>query len=122
MRGTMFRNRWFALLFVALVLSGVARIVGTGNGDSAIDLAKRQIAEQRRQASAESLSSSETPAGRSTLMAFTPDEELIDPAMGFDPSPAAEGAPASEDEEPPHDTLVVIRHGGPGTAPDAPDQ
>ena len=36
MRGYMFRNRWFALLFVCLTLAGVTKLVGTDRESGAI--------------------------------------------------------------------------------------
>lgn len=107
MRGYMFRNRWFALLFVGLILAAVTRIVGTGKGDGAIDDATRQIVVQQNRA--ERMTSETVPGvvSEDVQIEFTPDEELIDPATGEDPTPvdafATPGEPAAEPE-----TQVII--------------
>ncbi|MGX7951459.1 hypothetical protein ACWPM1_02730 [Tsuneonella sp. HG249] len=110
MRGYMFRNRWFALLFVALVLAGVTRLVGTGNGDGALDIAKQQIAEQKVQA--ERLTTESKLAAPEAKVLFTPDDELIDPAVGEDPTPVdqllSDGTEDTEDDEVPHDTVILV--------------
>ena len=110
MRGYMFRNRWFALLFVAIVLAGVTRLVGTGNGDGAIDFAKQRLAEQKVEA--ERLTTDSKPTAPEAKMLFTPDEELIDQALGEDPTPIdqfqSEEAEGTEEEEVPHDTVILV--------------
>ena len=110
MRGYMFRNRWFALLFVAFVLAGVTRLVGTGNGDGAIDLARKQIADQKVEA--ERLTTETTPAPTEANVQFTPDEELIDQALGEDPTPIdqfqSDEAADTGEEEVPHDTAILV--------------
>jgi hypothetical protein len=88
MRGYMFRNRWFALLFVGVVLAGTTRVVGTGDGDGAVDQAALEIAAQRERAEALS-GGTETGSfdDSDVTVEFTADEELIDEALGEDPSP-----------------------------------
>lgn len=97
MRGYMFRNRWLAMLFVALVLAGVTRVVGTGKGDGIIDEATEQLAAQRERAEAlsdeieaEAPEQAETEDDAAELLAS--DEDLIDPALGEDPTPPDEFA------------------------------
>ena len=97
MRGYMFRNRWLAMLFVALVLAGVTRVVGTGKGDGIIDEATEQLAAQRERAEAlsdeieaEAPEQAETEDDAAELLAS--DEDLIDPAIGEDPTPPDEFA------------------------------
>ena len=97
MRGYMFRNRWLAMLFVALVLAGVTRVVGTGKGDGIIDEATEQLAAQRERAEAlsdeieaEAPERAETEDDAAELLAS--DEDLIDPAIGEDPTPPDEFA------------------------------
>lgn len=97
MRGYMFRNRWLAMLFVALVLAGVTRIVGTGKGDGILDEATQQLKAQREQAEAHSdeFGSAQSDDGDmaddfSDVVAS--DEDLIDPAIGDDPTPPDEFA------------------------------
>ena len=112
MRGYMFRNRWGALLFVGLVLAGVTRLVGTGHGDGALDRAREQLVEQKAQA--ERMNSS-APRSNERAMAveFAADEELIDPAVGEDPTPidqrlAAQDDAAGDDDQVPHDTIILV--------------
>ncbi|MCT2557624.1 hypothetical protein N0B51_01375 [Tsuneonella sp. YG55] len=109
MRGYMFRNRWFALLFVGMVLAGVANLVGTEAGGGAISAAQTQFADQREQA--EALVDHGPPGeGEPDIeLQFTPDEELIDAATGYDPTPVDEFAAAQEvGSEVVPDTQVVI--------------
>lgn len=108
MRGYMFRNRWGALLFVGLVLAGVAQLVGTGKGDGAIDRATDQLVEQK--AEADALAAEHAPGGEQPVeIEFTSDEDLIDPALGDDPTPIDQRAPEGEiGEEAPHDTLILV--------------
>lgn len=90
MRGYMFRNRWLALLFVGLVLAGTTRIVGTGEGDGALAEATQDLAEERTQLEAVSSERESGSPDDEVVIEFTPDEELIDPAVGDDPTPAAD--------------------------------
>ena len=99
MRGYMFRNRWGALLFVGLTLAGVTTLVGTEKDDGALKQAADQIAMQKAQA--DRLTADPAPAAtkRAKTVILTPDEELIDPALGEDPTPIDEFAAAHPDEE-----------------------
>ena len=112
MRGYMFRNRWFALLFGAMVLASVTKFVGTGKGDGAVDEATREIAIQQQQSAALSDDDAVSLPDEAVTYEFTPDEELIDPATGEDPSPTIEepaplpgDAPAPAAEE---DVVILI--------------
>lgn len=126
MRGYMFRNRWGALLFVGLVLAGVTRLVGTGDGDGALDLAKRQLVEQKGQAEGIT-SDTRRPTERPAKVEFVSDDELIDPAVGEDPTPidqrlAADNGAAGDDDQIPHDTIILVNRediaAAPGLAPE----
>ena len=108
MRGYMFRNRWFALFFVAMVLAGVTKFIGTGNNDGALDSARAQLAEQRAIAEEFTASTQAAPAEDDITVEFTSDEELIDPAVGDDPTPADEFAPAEEAETIPAEEIVIV--------------
>lgn len=113
MRGYMFRNRWGALLFVGLVLASVTRLVGTGNGDGALDAAREQIVEQGPPV--EALVAESVPPGEPLPTEFTPDEELIDPGTGedptpIDPQPDVEPQPAAEGDVP-HGSVVLLSPG-----------
>ena len=104
----MFRNRWGALLFVGFVLAAVSQLVGTGKGDGALDKATRDIVEKR--AEADSLAErADTIGERATTVQFAADDELIDQALGEDPTPIDQReTPAGETEELPHDTVILI--------------
>lgn len=109
MRGYMFRNRWFAVIFVAMVLAGVTKFIGTGNNDGAIDAAREQLAQQR--AIAEEFTSanqSAAPAEGDVTVEFSSDEELIDPAVGDDPTPADDFVTAEEAETIPAEEIVIV--------------
>lgn len=109
MRGYMFRNRWFAVIFVAMVLAGVTKFIGTGNNDGAIDAAREQLAQQR--AIAEEFTSANqppAPAEDDVTVEFSSDEELIDPAIGDDPTPADAFVAAEEAETIPAEEIVIV--------------
>jgi len=112
MRDYMFRSRWGALIFVGLTAAGAASLVGTGKGDGTIDNAKRQLIEQRAAAQGFTVGG---PGGLSeTPVEFTPDEELIDPAVGDDPTPPDQRRKPEKKtgaEEAPSDTVVLISDG-----------
>lgn len=122
MRGYMFRNRWFALLFVALVLAGVTRVVGTGKGDGMVDLAKDQLAHQRDRAAALSDAPQQIATKKAPTVEFASDEELIDLAIGEDPTPADPAPPGAE--EPAAPTVFLIERepaaGPPGAEAEEP--
>ena len=108
MRGYMFRNRWFALLFVGLVLAAVTRIVGTGNGDGVLDEATNQIVNQQDRAERLSVTAATDDAGADVSVQFTSDEELIDPATGEDPAPIDEFAAEQATEVVPESEVVIV--------------
>ena len=113
MRGYMFRNRWFALLFVALTLAGVTTLVGTEEGHGALQDAAGQIAQQRAQA--EQLTSATQEPAASEVSAddvvMAAEEDLIDPAQGEDPTPVDEFATANppDPEEIADEVMIVSR-------------
>lgn len=113
MRGYMFRNRWGALLFVALTLAGVTRLVGSEDGEGAIQQAADRIAQQKAEADRLTSDVRQTPSAASTApetVVLSADEELIDPATGDDPTPIDEfgqtGA-SNLDAEMPDDGAIV---------------
>ena len=120
MRGYMFRNRWFALLFVALTLAGVTTLVGTEQGHGAIQDATDQIAQQKAQAEQLTSATQDAPSladdtADSVVMAA--DEDLIDPAEGEDPTPIDEFAAANPpDPEVVSDDVVIVSRDLPGQA------
>ena len=118
MRGYMFRNRWGALLFVALTLAGVTKLVGTEKGDGAIPQAADQFSRQK--ADAEQLTgdrSSSLERKSAPPVQLMPDEELIDPAVGIDPTPIDEFAAANpEEDEEIADKVVIVSRDAEGAA------
>ncbi len=109
----MFRNRWFALLFVGMVLAGVTKIVGTEEDQGALDAAREELARQRAQAEQMTGESAQfTFTDEDVEVEFVPDEELIDPATGYDPTPIDEFAAASEtgEEVVPDAQVVIVQH------------
>ena len=109
MRGYMFRNRWFALLFVAVTLAGVTRLVGTEKDRGAIDAAANEIVEQKAQADqfAGDMAAAEVPQDDFSVE-FTSDEELIDAAVGEDPTPVDEFAQQQAAENPPEPEVKLV--------------
>jgi hypothetical protein len=111
----MFRNRWGALLFVCLTLAGAATLVGTEEGEGAIQQATDQIAQQRAQAEqlTADMQAPAQPAGDPTeTVVLSSDEDLIDPATGEDPTPIDEFAaanPADRDADVSDEVVIVSR-------------
>ncbi len=122
MRGYMFRNRWGALFFVGLTLAGVTTLVGTDKEDGALQQATDQIALQKAQADQlmagpGAMMETGTPSAAAVLV---PEEELIDQALGEDPTPIDEFATAHPDEDVPADgdtVIIVSRDGAGGQTP-----
>lgn len=126
MRGYMFRNRWFALLFVALTLAGVTTLVGTEKSHGALQDATDQIAQQKAQAEQLTGTAQDAPPSDESAdnVVMAADEELIDPAQGEDPTPIDEFAAANPpDPEDVSDDVVIVSRDVPGRAePQAPQQ
>ncbi len=100
MRGYMFRNRWGALLFVGLTLASVTTLVGTEKNDGALQQAADQIAMQEAKARRLTVNPASTASTKPARAIVVPtDEELIDDALGEDPTPVDEFA-AADDEKP----------------------
>lgn len=66
----LFRNRWIAVVWAMSVLGSIAMFVSEGGGSTQVEVAARQIREQRAGPSPDAMMHDET-AG------FTPDEELF---------------------------------------------
>jgi hypothetical protein len=111
----MFRNRWGALLFAALTLAGVAALVGSGQGEGAIKRATEQIAQQKAQAdklTTDTQAPAEPSSAPAQSVVMSADEELIDPAVGEDPTPIDEFAaanPAEPDADISDKVVIVSR-------------
>jgi hypothetical protein len=109
MRGYMFRNRVGALFFVAASVSSAAMLVG-GEGDQGVLLsAAEELAQQKSAmaAAADGLSAEPVVIPTTAASVFTADEDLIDEATGFDPTPVEDGAPPAS-EVVPHDEVVIV--------------
>jgi len=81
-----FRNRWAALLFVAITLASTARLVGGGERSGTLDGVEDDLLRQR----AMMQSSTDDLHRQPVLQAngddgFTSEKDLIDPAMGAVP-------------------------------------
>lgn len=100
----LFRNKWAALAFVILTLVSVQVLVGREGEKSVISRTQDQLIEQRQhmRQSIDDLgndpaASGVVPPGAGSATAtqdaevgFGDDEELIDDAAGFDPTPEVE--------------------------------
>jgi hypothetical protein len=124
MRGYMFRNRWFALLFVCLTLAGVTKLVGTDKEQGTLQQAAGQVVAQKAQAERLTTSTQDIPAedGSAEEIPLASDEELIDEALGEDPTPpeALVAAANSSEPEEPADEIMLISRELPGQSPPAP--
>lgn len=111
MRGYMFRNKWLALLFVAMTLAGVTKLVGTEEKGGTLQETAGTIADQRDQFDRfGGDTASEAPAPEYVAPS---DEDLIDPATGIDPLPSMtfspeEGSPDPPEEVAPPDEVVTV--------------
>ena len=97
MRGYMFRNRWGAMLFVALTLASVTTLIGSEDGEGAIKQATDRIAQQKAEADRLTTDTQQAPpaaAGPAETIFLSAYEELIDPATGEDPTPIDEFNPS----------------------------
>lgn len=110
MRGYMFRNRWFALLFVAITLAGVTKLVGTDKEHGTLQQAAGQIAAQRTQAEQMTAAPQATPADSpADEVPYADDDELIDQAVGEDPTPVDDfAANGSEAADGPSDEVTIV--------------
>ncbi len=121
-----FKNRWFAVGFVAFILLSAYLLVGdeksglvtglTGNmaGEQAPDKPEGQLA-NAGQPAPPMLSDSDVNMENLDHME---DEELVDPASGLDPTPPEE-MDQSESEE---DQPLAGPDGGPGTSVEVPSE
>ena len=114
----MFRNRWGAMLFVALTLAGVTTLIGSEDGEGAIKQAAGRIAEQKAEAD-RLTTETQQPAPAATAppetVILSADEDLIDPATGEDPTPIDEFNPidpSDPDAEISDEVVIVSREGG----------
>ena len=116
----LFRNRMGAIGFVVLTLVGAASLVGTEETEGVIAKTSAQIDQQRadfEEATATLSGSSNGPKPFTqeipAEITFTADEDLIDSATGYDPTPEInfEEEAIAESEE-----VVIILNDGPEEA------
>lgn len=111
----LFINRWIALAFVFLTVFSTIAIVGTEEKDGAIDRATKDLNEQRETFAKKAASFSQSEASDTDPgpTAFASDEDLIDDATGYDPTPDdGSGRGAADSGGPPDDVQLV----DPGTS------
>lgn len=94
MNGVLFRYKWVMLAFLVLVLAGVQYLVGSEGREGA--LARVQDEAGEPPGGARLPDGTGQPPGMDGLhnemdMDVMPDEDLIDSAEGFDPTPPDEG-------------------------------
>ena len=95
----LFRNKLGALAFVVLTMISAATLVGTENHDGVIVKTTAELTQQLDDFAekVDAMSSTKTTSRRAVIAAqnraepesveFTPDDDLIDSAQGFDPTP-----------------------------------
>ena len=94
----LFRNKWVAVAFVILTLASVQALVGRDGEDSVISRTKGELIERRQQMQQQMDELSAEPANQAAIpgpptaidTGFAEDDDLIDDAEGFDPSPDIE--------------------------------
>ena len=95
----LFKNKWVAIAFVILTLVSVQSLVGrNGDEDSAISRTKSQLISQRQQMQhqVDQMSLDQPPQDAvpdqpsDAETTFADDNDLIDDARGFDPTPETE--------------------------------
>lgn len=105
---TLLKNKWVALAVVVLVLAGIQMLIGRSGDDGVIPRAQAEIADRHPEAAGAS-DNVVTPApvadddadasADDTQEAYVDDDELIDDAAGYDPSPSDDG-PQADDSGP----------------------
>ena len=100
----LFKNKWFALAFVVLIAVGVRFFVGAEGEESVVTRTQDEFLSQRDEVQQSMIEMGIEPITEEEMrppamesefrdgdvMGFTPDEDLIDNASGFDPSPLSE--------------------------------
>lgn len=92
----LFRNRWIALAFVAMMVTSAISMVGTEEGGGMIDQATAELQGQKQdfeQQAAElsKPSYSHTVIDMDDVEAEESEDDLVDPGTGIDPTPQFEG-------------------------------
>ena len=120
----LFRNRLAALGFVLLTIISAISLVGTKDREGVLAKTTHEIEAQKAEfeAKVEELQGTPTPSSRPSLpsetaptqgdIAFMSDEDLIDSAEGFDPTPNDEFKPEAIAEQ---EEVVIILENEPET-------
>ena len=114
MRGYMFRSRWGALAFVVLSAVGAASLIG-GEEDKGVLLNAAHDIQQQRSAMEATMAGEEPPpiaVPSGAAAEFTSDEELIEDAAGFDPTPIEDAAAPPAEVVPQDEVVIVSRDAG----------
>lgn len=92
MSGKLFRGRSGALAFAGFVILAAVSLVGTDEDDGLVTQATDEItaAPLAREPAIEPVSQSAEPFDMADDVAFASDEDLIDDAEGFDPTPMSD--------------------------------
>ena len=107
MRGYMFKNRWLAIVFVAMTVIGALNLVGGEDGvlvQASGDLESRRAASDASRFAPQPgyvpdpQQQQESAIFEEDGYDFSDDEELVDDAMGFDPSPDIDPGPVDSEE------------------------
>lgn len=93
----LFRNRWAALGFVAMMVASAISLVGTEEGGGMIDEATAKLQGQKQDLKAQAANLSKPTSNHIVIDAGAPadkvnDEDLVDPGSGEDPTPVDDGA------------------------------
>ena len=92
----LFRNRWIALGFVAMMVASAISLVGTEEGGGMIDEAKAELQGQKQDFETQAAELAEPTSSNIVIDAGAfeedvSDDDLVDPGTGEDPTPMDEG-------------------------------
>lgn len=96
MRGFMFRNAKGALFFAVATMLGAAMLIGSEDNEGALIRTAEELERQKAQAEDVGSGGRDLPPAQGFATAdeaqleFSSDEDLVDQAQGFDPSPDIE--------------------------------
>ncbi len=111
----MFYNRWAALAFVGLVVFGAVNLIGSED-DQGLLLRSANDLEEQREGMAREVERISSPVAsphqelQSVAGEFGVDEDLIDAAEGFDPTPIVATEPGKETDA--GDVVIVQQDSG----------
>lgn len=101
---TLLKNKWVALAVAVLMLAGIQMLIGRSGDDGVIPRTQAEIADRHREAAGGSDTVVPPPAAdddadasaEDTQEAYVNDDDLIDDATGYDPSPSDNGQQADD--------------------------